>query len=203
MLICGIVASIQQEKFQPMIKTVEARFPVDWGHMLIVALILICAIVANILVSFPAAGVWIAILAGALFRKTAWHELAGATKGSLFFVALVFCSSMMPVETLPMPTWQSTFGIGLISAFAGTIPFTKLALVQGGYDWGYVAYAVGFGGSIIWFGSSAGMALANMFPECRSVRSWLRHGWYVPVAYAIGFAVMLLFLSWHPLVLHK
>ena len=30
-----------------------------------------------------------------------------------------------------------------------------LALKQGGYDWGVLAYAVGFGGSMIWFGSSS------------------------------------------------
>ena len=35
-----------------------------------------------------------------------------------------------------------------------------LALKQGGYDWGFLAYSVGFGGSMIWFGSSAGVALS-------------------------------------------
>ena len=44
------------------------------------------------------------------------------------------------------------------------IPLTALALKQGGYDWGFLAYAVGFGGSMIWFGSSAGVALANLYP---------------------------------------
>ena len=41
--------------------------------------------------------------------------------------------------------------------------------MQGGYDWGVLAYAVGFGGSMIWFGSSAGVAITNLFPEGRSV----------------------------------
>ena len=44
------------------------------------------------------------------------------------------------------------------------IPLTALALHQGGYDWGFLAYAVGFGGSMIWFGSSAGVALAEHVP---------------------------------------
>ncbi len=47
---------------------------------------------------------------------------------------------------------------------------------QGGYDWGFLVYSVGFGGSMIWFGSSAGVALSNMYPEARSVGQWLRHG---------------------------
>ena len=68
----------------------------------------------------------------------------------------------------------------------------------GGYDWGYLAYAVGFGGSIVWFGSSAGVALSNQYPEAKSVGVWLRHSWYVAVAYVIGFFVMLAVVGWHP-----
>jgi len=29
---------------------------------------------------------------------------------------------------------------------------------------------------MIWFGSSAGVALSNMYPQARSVGQWLRHG---------------------------
>jgi hypothetical protein len=83
------------------------------------------------------------------------------------------------------------------------IPLTKLALEQGGYDWGMLAYAVGFGGSMIWFGSSAGVAITNLFPEARSVGAWLRGGWHVALAYVVGFAVMMLVLGWHPHPPHK
>ena len=44
---------------------------------------------------------------------------------------------------------------------------------------------------MIWFGSSAGVALSNMFPEAKSVGAWLKHGWHVALAYVIGFFVML------------
>ncbi|MBC8119857.1 MAG: hypothetical protein H7X75_09820, partial [Burkholderiaceae bacterium] len=54
------------------------------------------------------------------------------------------------------------------------------------------------GGSMIWFGSSAGVALSSMYPEARSVGRWLRHGWHVAVAYVIGFFVMLMIIGWHP-----
>jgi Na+/H+ antiporter NhaD/arsenite permease-like protein len=83
------------------------------------------------------------------------------------------------------------------------IPLTALALKQGGYDWGFLAYAVGFGGSMIWFGSSAGVALSSLFPEARSVGQWLRHGWHVAVGYVIGFAVLAAFWGWHPEPLRK
>ena len=71
---------------------------------------------------------------------------------------------MMPVEKLPLASWQTALGLGFVSAVFDNIPLTALALRQGGYDWGFLAYAVGFGGSMIWFGSSAGVALANMYP---------------------------------------
>jgi membrane protein implicated in regulation of membrane protease activity len=90
-----------------------------------------------------------------------------------------------------------------VSAVFDNIPLTALALKQGGYDWGYLAYAVGFGGSMIWFGSSAGVALANIFPEAKSVGAWLRHGWHVAVAYVAGFAVLLAVMGWHPNERHK
>ena len=84
-------------------------------------------------------------------------------KGTIFLLALVVCASMMPVEELPAPSWPTALGLGFVSAVFDNIPLTALALKQGGYDWGFLAYAVGFGGSMIWFGSSAGVALANMY----------------------------------------
>jgi hypothetical protein len=83
------------------------------------------------------------------------------------------------------------------------IPLTALALKQGGYDWGFLAFSVGFGGSMIWFGSSAGVALSNMYPEAKSVGLWLRQGWFVAVAYVFGFFVMLAILGWRADPPHK
>jgi Na+/H+ antiporter NhaD/arsenite permease-like protein len=90
-----------------------------------------------------------------------------------------------------------------VSAVFDNIPLTALALKQGGYDWGYLAYAVGFGGSMIWFGSSAGVALSNMYPESRSVGRWLYHGWHVSLAYVVGFFTLLIVMGWHPNPPHK
>jgi hypothetical protein len=94
-------------------------------------------------------------------------------------------------------------GLGFISAVFDNIPLTALALKQGGYDWGFLAYAVGFGGSMIWFGSSAGVALSNMYPEAKSVGRWLYGGWHVTLAYVIGFFALLFVLGWHPNAPHK
>jgi len=175
----------------------------------IVALILLFAVATNVIVNmtfsevanrfpFIGAAVWFAILLSAGLRRPDWEVLPEALKGSLFLLSLVLCASMMPVEKLPVASWHSSLGLGFLSAVFDNIPLTALALKQGGYDWGFLAYAVGFGGSIMWFGSSAGVAITNMFPEGRSVGQWLRHGWWVAVAYVVGFFVMLAVWSWHP-----
>jgi hypothetical protein len=149
---------------------------------------------------FPFIGVavWIVILLSSCLRRPDWEVLPETLKGSLFLLSLVLSASMMPVEKLPAASWPSTLGLGFLSSVFDNIPLTALALKQGGYDWGFLAYAVGFGGSMVWFGSSAGVALTNMFPEGRSVLQWLRHGWWIVLAYVVGFFVMLAVWSWHP-----
>jgi Na+/H+ antiporter NhaD/arsenite permease-like protein len=109
----------------------------------------------------------------------------------------------MPVHKLPDASWRVTLGLGFVSAVFDNIPLTALALKQGGYDWGFLAYAVGFGGSMIWFGSSAGVALSNMYPEGKNAIAWVRSGWHVTAAYVIGFFVMLAVVGWSPQPKHE
>lgn len=209
LLFFGICAAKQQHKYSPMLQQTHEPIPIDWARIGIVALMLVAAIVTNVTVNvfppsysdyFPFIGVavWLVLLLSVAVRRPDWEVLGEVFKGSVFLLALVLCASMMPVEKLPRPSWVTALQLGFLSAVFDNIPLTALALKQGGYDWGFVAYAVGFGGSMIWFGSSAGVALSNLFPEARSVTKWLRHGLHIAVAYVIGFFAMLWFWSWHP-----
>ncbi len=65
----------------------------------------------------------------------------------------------------------TALALGFLSAVFDNIPLTKLCLDQGHFDWGMLAYSVGFGGSMIWFGSSAGVAITNKFPEAQECNS--------------------------------
>jgi Na+/H+ antiporter NhaD/arsenite permease-like protein len=214
MFIFGIPAALQQHRYSPITRDAAADVRIDWPRVGIVAIILIAAIAVNVLInvrygaysdSFPfiGAAVWVALLLTALWRRPDWSLLPGALKGSIFLLALIVCASLMPVEKLPAASWQTALGLGFVSAVFDNIPLTALALKQGGYDWGYLAYAVGFGGSMIWFGSSAGVALSNMYPQAKSVGLWLKHGWHVALAYVIGFFVLYGVLGWHPNPPHK
>lgn len=209
LLVFGLVAARQQHAWQPIQKDAAAGIRVDWARVAIVLFILLAAITTNVLVnthypehsdSFPFLGVavWMSIILATPLRKPEWGLLPDALKGSIFLLSLVMCASMMPVEELPAASWETAFGLGFVSAVFDNIPLTALALAQGGYDWGGLAYAVGFGGSMVWFGSSAGVALSNLFPETRSVGAWLKNGWHVAVGYVIGFLVLLAVVGWHP-----
>ena len=214
LVIFGIPAALQQHRHSPIVKNARRGMKIEWTRLAIVAAILVVAILANVIanVKFPALldmipviglAVWAVILITAPLRRPDWEVMPETFKGTIFLLALVTAASLMPVETLPSASWQTALGLGFVSAVFDNIPLTALALKQGGYDWGFLAYAVGFGGSMIWFGSSAGVALANQYPEAKSVGLWLRHGWHVAIAYVIGFFIMLAILGWHPDTEHK
>src|SRR2546429_394560 len=214
LVICGIPAALQQQRYSPILKHEHQHIHVDWPRLGIVFFILIVAIVTNVAmnVKFPessdhfpfiGASVVIALLLTVPLRRPDWEVLPETFKGSIFLLSLVLSATMMPVEKLPAASWHTAMGLGFVSAVFDNIPLTALALKQGGYDWGYLAYAVGFGGSMIWFGSSAGVALSNMFPEAKPVGRWLYHGWHLTLAYVIGVFVLLLVLGWHPNAPHK
>jgi len=164
----------------------------------VVGLILVGAIVMNIVYDMPALGVWIALFIGSFIIKMPWKEVPGAIKGTVFLLCLVTSASLMPVEELPTASWFTAFSLGFLSSVFDNIPLTKLCLDQGHFDWGMLAYTVGFGGSMVWFGSSAGVAITNKFPEGRDVFLWLRKGWHIAPAYVFGFVFLFMIMGWEP-----
>ena len=214
LFVSGYFAAKQQHSYQPIIRSDKSKNNIDWGRIFIVFFILITAIITNVVVNikfnhladyFPFIGVsvWIALFILVPLRNPDWSVIPGAFKGSIFLLALVLTASMMPVEKLPPASWYSTFGLGFLSSVFDNIPLTALGIKQDNYDWGVLAYAVGYGGSMIWFGSSAGVAVANLFPEAKSVGRWVKEGWHVTLAYIIGFAAIMLIWGWNPIPIPK
>lgn len=202
------LAARAQHKLQPILAHDEPDHPLEWRRIAIVAIILVIAVAANIIATSLSHGeehapwlglaLWAAILGTSLIARPDWKVLRQGWKGAIFLCSLVLAASLMPLTALPEPSWQTAFGLGALSSVFDNIPLTALALGQGGYDWGLLSFAVGFGGSMTWFGSSAGVALTNLYPEGRSLKLWIKEGWFVPVGYVAGFFVMLAVLGWVP-----
>ena len=212
LFVSGIPAALAQQKYAPIVKDPPKGLHISFRHVVVVIVVLASAIAANvgahlldahILDEFPLIGFAVAsaILLMAPIARPDWSILPRAARGAIFLLALVSAASMMPVKSLPLPSWETALGLGFVSAVFDNIPLTALAIKQGNYDWGFLAYAVGFGGSMIWFGSSAGVAVAGLMPEARSASRWLREGWPVVVAYVAGFGLMLALLGWNPEIL--
>jgi Na+/H+ antiporter NhaD/arsenite permease-like protein len=171
LLVFGLPAARAQQRYAPIIRDTETALEIDWARVAIVGIILAGAVGVNVGVNathpeeasrFPFIGsaVAIAIALTAAWRRPAWGVVPGAVRGSIFLLSLVASASLMPMESLPAPSWQSALALG--------------------------------------FGSSAGVAICNMFPEARSTGRWLREGWPVAVAYVAGFAGLLATLGWQP-----
>ena len=206
--VIGPIGAWDQHRHQPILGHDEPGHPLAWRRIGIVAFILVAAVTANVLANSLSEGeetapwlglaLWAAILLTSLIAKPDWSVMRHGAKGAIFLASLVAAASLMPLKGFPEPSWQTAFGLGLLSSVFDNIPLTALALRQGGYDWALLAFAVGYGGSMVWFGSSAGVAITNGYPEGRSVVRWLVRGWFVPIGYVVGFFVMLLLLGWHP-----
>jgi len=143
--------------------------------------------------------VTLANLVATPLRQPQRRLLPEATKGTVFLLALVGCASMMSVEKLLAASWQTAIGWSFISAVFDNIPIAALALKQSGYDWGTLVYTVGLGGSMIWFCSSADMALSDMFSQAKNLGRRLYPGGHFTLADAVGFSLLLPVMGWQPI----
>jgi Na+/H+ antiporter NhaD/arsenite permease-like protein len=206
--VLGPFGAMAQQRFQPILAHDEPGHPLESRRIWIVAIVLVAAVAANVLANLLSKGeetapwlglaLWAALLLTGLWARPEWSVTKRGAKGAAFLCSLVAAASLMPLPGLLDPSWQTAFGLGLVSSVFDNIPLTVLALRQGGYDWALLSFAVGYGGSMIWFGSSAGVAITNMYPEGRSIGAWLKQGWFVVLGYVVGFFVMLALLGWNP-----
>jgi Na+/H+ antiporter NhaD/arsenite permease-like protein len=207
-LVVAIFGARAQHRHQSILANDEPEHPLEWRRIWIVAFILTAAVTANVFATSLSEGeetapwlgmaLWSAIIVTSVVAKPDWSVMRHGAKGAIFLAALVAAASLMPLKGLPEASWETAFGLGVLSSVFDNIPLTALALRQGGYDWALLSFAVGFGGSMVWFGSSAGVAITNLYPDGRSLIRWIKQGWFVPLAYLVGFFFMLLVLGWNP-----
>lgn len=182
------IASIFQYKKEPLITPIpNHRIFIEYRHLTAALLIILGTILSTNLISSPAVGVWIGIAISTSFVKANWKAFERTIPCSVFLMLMIFTSGLMPIEEVPEASTLTTFVLGLLSALFNNIPLMKLALLQEGYNLPLLIYAISFGGSLIWFGSVVGIAISNIATESRAVSKWIYYGWYVIVAYTVGF----------------
>jgi Na+/H+ antiporter NhaD/arsenite permease-like protein len=209
LVVFGIPAAFQQQRHSPIVKDAEPGLRIDSVRVAIVAFVLIAAIVVNIVIKHPLQRRRRPLPLPRRGRLSGDRRVRGAAPAEL--VAPAGRVQGLGLPALPGAVRLDDAGRAAAGCFLadGARPRLPLGGVRqhppdrarpeaGGYDWGFLAYAVGFGGSMIWFGSSAGVALTNMYPEGKSVGKWLRHGWPIALAYVIGYCAMLAVIGFHP-----
>ncbi len=139
----------------------------------------------------PGLGVWVGLVLGLMFAMRKFEEKVfyEALPNTGFLLLLVGAAEMLPLEEIKpilelLPRDVVAVLIGLLSAWFDNIPLTAVCLALKGFDWGLLAYCAGYGGSAMWFGSSAGVAMGLLFPEVYNTKKWL--GWTGPLVVITG-----------------
>lgn len=127
----------------------------------------------------PGLGVWAGLVLGLLFamRKFEWKVFKESLPNTGFLLLLVGTAEMLPLDDIkPMlnvlPRDVIAILMGILSAWFDNIPLTAVCLALKDFDWGLLAYCVGYGGSAMWFGSSAGVAMGLLFPQIYDTKKW-------------------------------
>lgn len=155
-------------------------------------------ILGNVLADQPALGLWSGVVLGMVlaWRMPTTTEVWNTVPNAVFLVLLVAAAELLPLAQLSSALEvfdRDTIAIlmGVLSPWFDNIPLTALCLRLDGFYWGLLAYTVGFGGSAMWFGSSAGVALSVQYPEVCQTKKWFFPFFVITTVFSIGCMAML------------
>lgn len=169
-----------------------------WSHMW--PTLAIPGLVIGNIMGAPGFGVWIGLIVGLVIARLAFDKkvFKEAVPNAAFLVTLVAAAELLPLESLKpilqkVPEFMGFTSrdmvallMGHLSAWFDNIPLTAILLQLKGFDWGLAAYCVGYGGSAMWFGSSAGVAMGLIFPQTYDTKRWGMPFLMVTVSYWVG-----------------
>lgn len=125
-LVFAPVAARTQHRHAPLSRAPRAEIAADWPRLFIIVAALASAVALHIVAHerFPAAlealpllgvTIWTVLIVLTPWRSPDWKALPHTFAGTGFLLMLVLAASLMPVRTLPDPTWELTFALGWIS----------------------------------------------------------------------------------------
>lgn len=166
--------------------------PVEWNKFWPLLAVPGLAI-GNIAFDQPGLGLWAGLVLGMIIGRVSLSQIAliETLPNTGFLVLLVATAGLLPLEEMKpilnlLTKDEVAILLGVLSPWFDNIPLTKMALDIGGFDWGLVAYCVGFAGTAMWFGSSAGVAVGLKIPETYDTKKWIIPFFIIMGVYAIG-----------------
>ncbi|MBC8238821.1 MAG: sodium:proton antiporter NhaD [Helicobacteraceae bacterium] len=115
-----------------------------------------------------------------------------AAVGALYFIGWLALAAVVYDPSVLGPTW-SNIGVGFLSAIVDNIPVMSAVLKASpemGLDqWMLVTLTAGVGGSMISFGSAAGVGVMGKLPGVYTFGAHMKYSWTVVIGYAVSIAV--------------
>jgi len=115
-----------------------------------------------------------------------------AAVGALYFIGWLALAAVVYDPSVLGPTW-SNIGVGFLSAIVDNIPVMSAVLkanpVMGLDQWMLVTLTAGVGGSMISFGSAAGVGVMGKLHGIYTFGSHMKYAWTIVIGYFVSIGV--------------
>lgn len=115
-----------------------------------------------------------------------------AAVGALYFIGWLALAAVVYDPSVLGPTW-SNIGVGFLSAVVDNVPVMSAILkanpTMGLDQWMLVTLTAGVGGSLISFGSAAGVGVMGKLHGIYTFGSHMRYAWTVLIGYVVSVGV--------------
>ena len=112
-----------------------------------------------------------------------------AAVGALYFIGWLALAAVVYDPSVLGPTW-SNIGVGFLSAIVDNVPVMSAVLKASpemGLDqWMLVTLTAGVGGSMISFGSAAGVGVMGKLPGIYTFGAHMKYSWMILIGYIIS-----------------
>ncbi len=115
-----------------------------------------------------------------------------AAVGALYFVGWLGFAAVVYDPSVLGPTWAN-IGVGFLSAIVDNVPVMSAILKanpdMGVDQWMLVTMTAGVGGSLISFGSAAGVGVMGKLPGIYTFSSHMKYAWTIFIGYVASVAI--------------
>lgn len=115
-----------------------------------------------------------------------------AAVGALYFIGWLALAAVVYDPSVLGPTW-SNIGVGFLSAIVDNVPVMSAVLKaspeMGIEQWMLVTLTAGVGGSMISFGSAAGVGVMGKLPGIYTFGAHMKYAWTIFIGYVVSVAV--------------